>query len=127
MKISKKTGRLIVLACVFVVVSILLFCIDKKPTPSPGDTKNEIRIGAVLPLTGASAWNGSMFKQGLDMAVNEINDMDLPFSFVIELEDSQSSAVEGPVAYSRLSSKGIKYFVAHGGQYIIGFAVDFAR
>src|SRR5579871_5391042 len=43
------------------------------PAASNGATGGEIKLGAVLPLTGAFASSGKYFQQGYQMATDEAN------------------------------------------------------
>ena len=67
-------------------------------TPDTEDKSGEISIGVVLPLTGHLASTGELMKQGLDLALGEINNQQLgntQFKFVIE---DDTSTPEGAVA-----------------------------
>ena len=82
-----------------------------QPTPSPtevgGDSDSqlsgEIPIGLVLPLTGHLASPGELMKQGLDLALDEINNAQsnsTKFTFIIE---DDASTPEGAVdAFNKL-------------------------
>lgn len=101
---------------IIMIVSIFTGCRQKKA--------NEIEIGAIVPLTGYSAITGERFLKGLEMAVEDINREELPFSFLIKVEDSKSTGKDAHTAYRKLSGSGIKYFAAFGGQFIMGFAAE---
>ena len=89
----KKAGLIaLALCCVLIMVYVLI------PKENTNDS-NEIKIGAIVPLTGSSALNGSMFKQGLEMAVNEINQNGGLVSFKIQLEDSKSSPKDSYMSF----------------------------
>jgi branched-chain amino acid transport system substrate-binding protein len=47
-------------------------CKSKSQSPPAGD-RAEILIGGTLPLTGAEARTGGFFKEGYDLALEEIN------------------------------------------------------
>ncbi|RKU21296.1 hypothetical protein C6499_22030 [Candidatus Poribacteria bacterium] len=70
-----------------------------QPTiPQVEDKSNEITIGVVLPLTGHLASAGELMKHGFDLALSEINDVQLgnpQFKFIIE---DDTSTPEGAVA-----------------------------
>ena len=67
------------------------------------DKSGEISVGVVLPLTGHLASTGELMKQGLDLALNEINSSQLSdtrFKFIIE---DDTSTPEGAVdAFNKL-------------------------
>jgi branched-chain amino acid transport system substrate-binding protein len=72
--------------------------VTQPTTPDTEDKSGEISIGVVLPLTGHLAAAGELMKQGLDLALGEINDQQLgnpQFKFIIE---DDSSTPEGAVA-----------------------------
>ncbi|MXZ01421.1 amino acid ABC transporter substrate-binding protein, partial [Candidatus Poribacteria bacterium] len=67
-------------------------------TPQGEDKSGEIAIGVVLPLTGHLASEGELMKQGMDLALNEINNGQLgnpQFKFIIE---NDTSTPDGAVA-----------------------------
>ena len=70
-----------------------------QPTAPPmEDAGGEISVGVVLPLTGHLASAGELMKQGFDLALSEINDVQLgnpQFKFIIE---DDMSTPEGAVA-----------------------------
>ena len=71
-------------------------------------------------MTGYGAANGEMCKEGLELAVDEINkqsDMEIKLIY----EDSKSSTRDGLMAYRKLYNSGLKYYVGFGGQYLLGF------
>ena len=72
-------------------------------TPEIEDKSGEIPIGVVLPLTGHLASAGELMKEGLDLALEEINNAqpsDTKFRFVVE---DDTSTPEGAVdAFNKL-------------------------
>ena len=83
--------------------------------------KYQIEVGAIVPFTGYASLSGEMFYKGVQMAVNEINSEDsnkIKFYY----EDCKSSPKDALTAYRKLESKGLKYFVGFGGQFVLGFA-----
>ena len=62
--------------------------------------------------------------QGLELAVDEINQENLPFSFKTIIEDSKSTGKDAHNAYRKLAGSGVKYFAAFGGQFVMGFAAE---
>ena len=72
--------------------------ITQPTTPEIAEPSAEIVIGVVLPLTGHLASAGELMKQGLDLALNEINTVqpsNARFKFIIE---DDTSTPEGAVA-----------------------------
>ncbi len=67
MKNMKKLGIIISVIAVLVVVAALAGCVQPEKKPE------EIKIGAVLPLTGDGALYGQMAKKAIDLAVEETN------------------------------------------------------
>lgn len=102
---------------IFVLVLMVLSGCQQKRTDA-------IEIGAIVPLTGYSAITGGKFMQGLELAVEEINQENLPFSFKIIIEDSKSTGKDAHNAYRKLAGRGVKYFAAFGGQFVMGFAAE---
>ena len=85
---------------------------------------NQIELGAIIPLTGYSASNGILFQRGLELAVEELNLDSTDISFNVNLEDSKSSPKDALMAYRKLESKGVKYFLGFGGQFVLGFVAE---
>ena len=89
---------LVVLGLVAVIGAIAFLRPEK-----PNDTK-VVRIGAVLPLTGPVAVFGTWIRNGLELAVADINASQSPGGVRIELivEDSENQAARGLNAASKL-------------------------
>lgn len=72
-------------------------------TPGTEDKSQEISVGVVLPLTGHLASAGELMKQGLDLALDEINNAQpsgTKFKFIVE---DDTSTPEGAVnAFNKL-------------------------
>ena len=100
----------------FLVCLLISGCNQKQP--------HQIEIGAIVPLTGYSAANGVLFYQGLELAISEINQDGSNVYFNLDLEDCKSSPKEALMAYRKLKSNGIKYFIGFGGQFVLGFASE---
>lgn len=83
-----------------------------------------IKVGAIIPMTGYAAFNGQTCKEGLELALSEIDSMKIAYKFSFAYEDSKSSAKDGQMAYKKLRSAGINYFVGFGGQFLLGFAPE---
>lgn len=105
----------------FLLISI--FCLVFA-TGCKNENEGTIKVGAILPLTGYAAFNGQTCKEGLELALSEIDTMKTDYKFEITYEDSKSSAKDGQMAYKKLRSFGTDYFVAFGGQFLLGFAPE---
>lgn len=94
------TGRtLLIVVLGFLIV--LPFGCSKKETEA-----KEIKIGAILPLTGESAFWGENIKNGVDLAVDEINQKGgiIGRKVVILYEDTKGQPAVGTQAISALIS-----------------------
>jgi branched-chain amino acid transport system substrate-binding protein len=59
--------------CLLLSLAVLSVAAGCKPKAAPPPPKAEILIGATLPLTGAEARIGGFFKEGYDLAFEEVN------------------------------------------------------
>jgi branched-chain amino acid transport system substrate-binding protein len=107
----KKKLIIWILLSVLVVLAISLWQINKK--------SSDLRIGAILPLTGDAASYGESLKKGIDMAVEEINkDGGIHGKKVAVIyEDSRALPSEGVSALQTLIS-------IYNVQAVIGDAVS---
>lgn len=114
MKITKKTGLLIIaLVCVLSLLVILL--------KGNKETTNEIRIGAILPLTGYAATNGQMSQKALELAIDSINKCQSKYKYTMIYEDSKSTPKDAASAYSKLHSQNVKFIIGFGGATLYSF------
>ena len=92
------------LAPLIVVIVILAIVIPLSLKPAE---KEVIKIGAILPLSGSAAFSGEQMRDGMLMAVEEINNKGGINGRKIELliEDSKGSAQEGVTAFNNLNLK----------------------
>jgi len=67
---SSRTCHLLVAS---VLALVALHAVACKPTSKPAGDRTEILIGGTLPLTGAEARIGGFYKEGYDLALDEIN------------------------------------------------------
>ncbi len=106
----KKQIWIPVLVVIIIVVGIVLLS-SSKQKPLQG----EVKIGAILPLSGYAAYWGIPAQKGISLAVNEINSnggikgkkLDIIF------EDSKGSAKDGISAVNKLFSQNVKAFIVH--------------
>ncbi len=64
------------MSIVRIVPAVMLFlaaCAPAASTPQGGASANEIKVGAVLPLTGAFSASGGYFQQAYQLATDEVN------------------------------------------------------
>ena len=95
----------------FIILSVLLLF------SSCQQKKDIIEIGAIIPLTGWAAFTGQTCKEGLDLAIQDINNEQTDYTFKVIYEDCKSSPKDALMAYKKLRSSGIEYFVGFGGQF----------
>lgn len=81
---------------------------------APAYAEEVIQIGAILPLTGTASWWGENSKNGINLAVNDINAEGGVNGKKLEvvLEDGKCSAKDALAALLKLASAdSIKYFI----------------
>jgi len=85
---------------IIIVVALAIFLVVTQTKKEP----REIKIGAILPLTGSSAQYGQWSKNGADLAVEEINQQGGIRGRRIKIiyEDSKTDAKEGISALNNL-------------------------
>lgn len=68
--------------------------------------KQEVKLGAILPLTGDAAPYGSSLKKGMDLAIDELNAKGgiNGKKLVVAFEDDRNLPQDGVTAYSKLKS-----------------------
>ena len=87
----KKTGLIIIaLACVLILFLILV--------KGNKETSNEIKIGAILPLTGYAATNGQMSQKALELAIDSLNKSQKDYVYTMVYEDSKSTPKDAATA-----------------------------
>jgi branched-chain amino acid transport system substrate-binding protein len=84
--------------CIFVfIVAVTAACAPGADTEDSGSDGDTVRIGAIFPLTGASASTGQRTLEGVELAaeiVNEDVDMDLPLSSGEGLPNLDGATIE---------------------------------
>jgi len=74
--------------------------------------KDEIRIGAILPLTGGGSEWGIASKNAIQMALDELNqDNSSDLFFEVIIEDSKTSSRDAINALNKLHSQGIRFII----------------
>ncbi len=95
----------------------LLLCIiagvGPKPVALAEDQHELIKIGMVLPLTGARASIGEVAQQGALRALEDLvgSRRTAPSAIKLVFEDSQGDPAKGVAAYKKLVLDGIKFVV----------------
>ncbi len=98
--VYKKIWELKTLAFIVAIATLIVGLSACERIPEimqPTTSQNEFTIGVVLPLTGHLASAGQLMKQGLDLALDEINNTQLSstqFKFIVE---DDTSTPEGAV------------------------------
>jgi len=83
-----------IIAVVVVLILILIPALSRQKQPQ------EIKIGAILPLTGQAASFGQYVKEGIDLALQEIGNGKLHITY----EDSKGQPQQAVTAYQKLIS-----------------------
>lgn len=96
-------NRNVVLGIVAALIAVLIVLgiyrqVDKK------QEKGVIKIGAILPLTGAASVAGEASRKGLELAVENYNNSNPQEQAELILQDSKSNAKDGLNAYQQLIS-----------------------
>ncbi len=88
-------------------ISIVLFCFVLLIAGCGKSPENEILIGAILPLTGSGSQDGEYQKNGIDLAIKEINkNGGINGSPIrIHYEDSHNEAKEGITAMNTMLNR----------------------
>ncbi len=110
----KKTGLIIIT----LICTMLLFLFFKKGN---NEVTNEIRIGAILPLTGYAATNGQMCQKALELAIDSLNESQKDYVYTMIYEDSKSTPKDAASAYSKLHSQNVKFIIGFGGATLFSF------
>lgn len=96
----KKQIWIPILIIAVIIVGLVIFA----PRSKNSAEKEVIKIGAILPLTGPAAWIGEQQREGIELAVKEINQNGgangRPLQIIFE--DSQGSPKEGVSAFNRI-------------------------
>jgi branched-chain amino acid transport system substrate-binding protein len=101
-KMSKTTKTILWLVILIIIVVGIWYGLSKKTTTPT--TKEPIKIGAILPLTGKYAYIGEAEKNGLNMAIEEINSKGgiNGRRLVLVIEDNQGDAKQAVSGISKL-------------------------
>lgn len=83
---------------------------------SCGQENDTIRIGAVLPMTGTMAGQGSSIKSGLQIAIEELNN-NSNIKYELLVEDVASEQKNVLNAYRKLKNNNVSIFVTTGSAF----------
>lgn len=93
---------------------VFFFAVCNSCNQSKVATKKIIKIGAILPLTGDAANYGNRLKNGMDLAILEINSDSTNAQIQIIYEDDKGIPTVGISAYNKLKSIDKVYFIIGG-------------
>jgi branched-chain amino acid transport system substrate-binding protein len=93
---NKTTKTILGVVIVIIAAFLVWYGVSKKPQAPV--SKEPIKIGAILPLSGSAAAYGNQIKNGIDLAVKEINDPRI----IVLYEDSKCDPKEGVTVYNKL-------------------------
>lgn len=110
---SKMKNLIRICLVIFMMVSVIS-CINK--------TDNKVKIGVVIPMTGAGSTTAGYWVNGFEMAINKLNAENKDFQYEVLYEDSKSDPSTSLSCYKRLEMQGVKYVLAIGGQFAMAIA-----
>lgn len=96
---------------ILLAVSCLLLAFAGCQCNQQKKSKEVIKIGVILPLTGNSANIGNWQKNGINMAIEEINAKGEEPGVVLLLEDSKGQPSDGLAAYMKLSIQNVNGYI----------------
>lgn len=71
-----------------------------------------VKIGAMLPMTGFGALTGDMFKKGIDLAIDSLNLSEKKIEVLFD--DNKTDGLNGITAYKNLKRQGVSFFISGG-------------
>lgn len=119
-----KTNKIIIgIVVILIAVWGIWYGVSKKPAPVA--EKEIIKVGAILPLTGQRAEGGRYDKNGLEMALEEINqNPQKNIQIKLIYEDSQYEPQLAVTAFNKLRDfDQVKYIIGpHGSSEVLAIA-----
>ncbi|MFA6268702.1 MAG: ABC transporter substrate-binding protein [archaeon] len=112
----------VVFVAIFIFNSTALFSLNFNSTNTPVES---IKLGVIIPLSGAMSYYGDYVPKGMALALDEINSSGGVRGQKLELvfEDSVGGAQAGVNAYNKLSAiNDINYYIAQVSDVILGIA-----
>ena len=103
----KKNMKLLISLSVVVVLVALIFWHQMQKT---NDVKSDIKIGAILPLTGVFAFAGESCRNGMLLAVEKFNETDPNIIIQVLCEDGKGTSKDSLSSYNKLLQKNITMF-----------------
>ena len=100
------TARLAVTSILFVALfAVVLAVVFSLPACSKKSESKEIKIGAILPLSGDNATYGTALKRGMDLAIDSINARGgiNGKKLIVIFEDSQGEPSKGVTVFNKLT------------------------
>jgi branched-chain amino acid transport system substrate-binding protein len=88
-----------------IIISILLASLMVFPIGCVKKEEKEIKIGAVMPLTGDGATYGQNLRNGMELALSEINASGTGVKYKIIFEDDKGSVKDAVSSYQKLISQ----------------------
>ena len=105
-----KTSTILISILVVIIIIAGFVLYSNINGNSINDDQNTLRIGADIPLTGASAVYGESIKEGMELAKEDLAKKGV--NVEIYYEDSQADAKQGVSAYENLKLKNIDAVVS---------------
>ena len=101
--------------CLFIFVVLSVVSCKKQ-------TDNKVKIGVVIPMTGAGSTTAGYWVNGFEMALNKLNADNKDVQYEVVYEDSKSDPATSISCFKRLEMQGVKYILAIGGQFAMAIA-----
>ncbi len=98
-----KKNKLLIAIGAIVLVGIVSLLIYRAQN---ANMSGNIRIGAILPLTGNSASTGQSVRDALQLAVNDINAEDSSYKYYLEAQDSKEEVKTASFAMRHIMLTG---------------------
>lgn len=113
-----RSSRTCPLLGALVVAGVALSAVACKPKSKPAGERTEILVGGTLPLTGAEARIGGFYKEGYDLALDEINQAGgvdvggkkLPIKLTL-LDDTTNQDTAASLADKLINSDKVDFFL----------------
>lgn len=115
MFLKKSKMRNLVKICLIIFAMVMIVsCKDK--------VDNKVKIGVVIPMTGAGSTTAGYWVNGFSMAIDKLNAENKDVQYEVVYEDSKSDPATSLSCYKRLEMQGVKYVLAIGGQFAMAIA-----
>jgi len=107
---EKYFGGWILTTIIIIITLIVLGFIIVPPLVTNATVSNEeVVIGALIPLTGESSERGISLKEGIELAVEELNNNG--HNIRVEIRDTESTGTTALEKYFELYDQGIRLFI----------------